>query len=249
MSTQGDKLKAIADAIRALEGSTGNIIANDFPARIRGISGDATAAAGDIARNKTAYVKGKKITGTVETVSAGSKTVNSGYAVPYVSGSTLKVDGYRAQDTLYRTNGILTVDSQLSSYGDATAEDVAQGKTFTSAAGLKVVGMAKNGLTPISATVNISTGIISAVGEWETIVATLYVECIDNSSMVGNLIYLYVPDNVGNITPISRLIFPNSFMAGVGRTYVNGKTEFDTLPNWESIGDIRRVNEIDAFGC
>lgn len=142
MSTQGDKLKAIADAIRALEGSTGNIIANDFPARIRGISGDATAAAGDIARNKTAYVKGKKITGTVETVSAGSKTVNSGYAVPYVSGSTLKVDGYRAQDTLYRTNGILTVDSQLSSYGDAAAEDVAQGKTFTSAAGLKVVGTA-----------------------------------------------------------------------------------------------------------
>ena len=37
MSTQGDKLKAIADAIRAKEGSSDPIVANDFPARIAAI--------------------------------------------------------------------------------------------------------------------------------------------------------------------------------------------------------------------
>lgn len=37
MSTQGDKLKAVADAIRAKEGSSAPIAANDFPARIAAI--------------------------------------------------------------------------------------------------------------------------------------------------------------------------------------------------------------------
>ena len=58
MSTQGDKLKAIADAIRAKEGSSDPIAANDFPARIAAIetgidTSDATATASDIARDKT----------------------------------------------------------------------------------------------------------------------------------------------------------------------------------------------------
>lgn len=37
MSIQQEKLKAIADAIREKDGTTGIIIANDFPARIRAI--------------------------------------------------------------------------------------------------------------------------------------------------------------------------------------------------------------------
>lgn len=39
MSTQEDKLKAIADAIREKEGSTGPIPANDFAERIRSLKG------------------------------------------------------------------------------------------------------------------------------------------------------------------------------------------------------------------
>lgn len=57
MSTQGDKLKAIADAIREVDGTDEPIVANDFPDRIRSISpgvksfngrtGEVVAAEGD----------------------------------------------------------------------------------------------------------------------------------------------------------------------------------------------------------
>lgn len=48
MSVQETNLKAIADAIRARDGSTGVIPAKDFPARIRAIPGGGGPSAGGI---------------------------------------------------------------------------------------------------------------------------------------------------------------------------------------------------------
>lgn len=78
MSTQGDKLKAIADAIREVDGTDEPIVANDFPERIRSISpgvksfngrtGDVVPADGDYTAEQVGAlpITGGEITGELD---------------------------------------------------------------------------------------------------------------------------------------------------------------------------------------
>lgn len=100
---------------------------------------DATATASDMANGVTAYANGKKITGTINTVKSGV-----GYTPSDVTASKngtdirLRVD--LSTDKLLRSGSYIALDAPLSGFGNATASDVIKGKTFTSAAGLKVTG-------------------------------------------------------------------------------------------------------------
>lgn len=149
MSAQGDKLKAIADAIRAKEGSSDPIAANDFPARIAAIetgtqlptlTNPGTAA--DMAQGKQLIDQnGEIVTGTLRESTAGS-----GYTVidttPTLNSTNLQLDYTFEMDRIMRKDSILNMMCPISNFGNATAADVAAGKTFTSEAGVKVTGTA-----------------------------------------------------------------------------------------------------------
>lgn len=132
----------IANAIRGKDGTTATITPTDFASRISAIetgvdTSDATATASDMANGVTAYVNGEKVTGNVATFQldpchiADSIRQSDPYIVMTKSNNP---------NQLYRAGTGISVITDKSNFGDATAADVASGKTFTSSAGLKVTG-------------------------------------------------------------------------------------------------------------
>lgn len=152
MSTQGDKLKAIADAIRAKEGSSAPIAANDFPARIAAIetgtqlptlTNPGTAA--DMAQGKQLIDQnGEIVTGTISELNSNNIVYLENGSLPYLDGIDIvtRTTWTENYERIIRGTPWIYLKTVASNFGNATAADVAAGKTFTSEAGVKVTGSA-----------------------------------------------------------------------------------------------------------
>lgn len=145
-----------ANAIRTKTGSTAAIVADDFPTAINGIVtlsegvANVTAIASDVAADKVFVdANGAEVTGTVPVWENGESWMVGGTSTLsyHTDWECFCFDKTFSQDTLVRRGATLSQDIASSELGDATAADVVAGKTFTSAAGLKVTGTAKKAPT------------------------------------------------------------------------------------------------------
>lgn len=106
----------------------------------------ATATAEDIAAGKTAYAKGEKLEGTLDDYRAGAGATFAANDTELTNNSDntlILCRGLNYGAKILRDGSYADVFVKKTEFGDATASDVAEGKTFTSAAGLKVTGTAQ----------------------------------------------------------------------------------------------------------
>ena len=187
--TEQDNLVAIADAVRSKTGSTSRMNLGEIISGINSITGsggintsDATATSAQILSPYTAYAKGSKITGNIQSRGAQTITPNSStQEIPagvYLSGKQT-ISPVPTQEKTVSTNGVVTPDSgkylskvtvNVASSGGggldtsdatATASDILSGKTAY-AKGTKITGniatKTSSNLTASGATVTVPAG-------------------------------------------------------------------------------------------
>jgi hypothetical protein len=107
---------------------------------------DATVTADDMASGVVAYGKDGKVTGSTAVIRSGANfdPGNFSATVSKLSGTYLRMsDTNKMGKRIIDTGAVVRLMTSFSNFGNATAADVAKGKTFTSKAGLKVTGTAE----------------------------------------------------------------------------------------------------------
>lgn len=130
-----------ADAIREKRSTAVSMAADNFPAEIRKIvtmkdgTKDATASAGDIAKDKTAYVNGQKVVGTLVPTTGGADPVLESVTVT-PTGKTF---------TVTPDDGVDGFDSvKVKGDYNLTPENIAEGITIYGVEGTLKIGTAED---------------------------------------------------------------------------------------------------------
>ncbi len=151
---------------------------------------DATVTASDLANGVIAYGKNGKVTGNVATTAAnatympGPPTNNT----VGIANGNIYAQAITSGDRLLKNGSYIKTIIQSTRFGNATAADVAAGKTFTSSAGLKVTGTASSsGGTSTTAVDSIKSN-AQIKKESAGQVAQLLTQIINNNAMNFNQI-------------------------------------------------------------
>ena len=153
-----DKLNAIADAIREKTGREDKMTLVQMPAEITGIRTGVTlpelekpASATDLAEGKELIDQnGNVVTGTSMEPALVGLSQTPDFLSQNSSGQVLIQSGLYNDDVpdfIVRKGTKFRTRAPLSEFGNATANQVAKGATFTSSAGLLVEGTASGGFT------------------------------------------------------------------------------------------------------
>lgn len=202
-----------------------NLIASNIKSgvKILGVTGtvtegtdtsSATATASDIASGKTAYGANGKITGSVTEVLSGTSYSLSS-ATPSITGSYLYLDKTMTVDRLLRTGATARAYCTKSQLGDATAADVAAGKTFTSSAGLKVTGTANVGGTKVYHATVYPDSTSSSTLNLQSTISSLGLDTSKNLTIIG----VYTVDGANKVTSNKQLV-----LGFIARTSTNSIT-------------------------
>lgn len=215
---------------------------------VRGTSGggidtsDATATSGDIAKDKTAYVNGAKVTGSVHVNESGTSTFYSDDASVRSSGNSVEMTREFDRNELFRSGSSIMLNSASENFGNASAADVAKGKTFTSTAGLKVTGTHEcaSGIDTSDATASSSdiakgktayvngekiTGTVTAVSEGQGLTGSSIVYNSNNGAPIIGLKYTRNADTmIMKDVPITHFAQAQNFGDATEADVVSGKT-------------------------
>lgn len=215
---------------------------------------DATATSNDIADGETAYINNQKITGSVPVVnsylcySTGSiDSTGEAYVSEYqnINGRLILED-----------NAVITYKCDANEFGDATAEDVASGKTFTSRNGTKLTGTKSDSAGLPSGISAIATGTFKLSSSTNTysishdlgvapnflnIIAEGDISCSDFADYVICCSIFNLPVNfAGGLTPVNGMIYYGTSDNFFDTTYISGgpaSSYFsDTSVDTDSIG-------------
>ncbi len=160
---------------------------------------DATATADDIAKDKTAYVNGEKVIGTVEVkdslynaLSNSSAYSNDPSTSFFASSGSGTFDAparmrfvYNIQNhnpLMLKLNTSVAVFVRATAFGNASPADVAKGKTFTSASGLKVEGTYE----AKSTTPNLQTKSVTPKAASQTVTADAEYDGLSSVTVAGD---------------------------------------------------------------
>lgn len=158
---------------------------------------DATATGSDIASGKTAYVNGNKVVGNVST---NSTVYSRDYSTLGGNESIFSPYYKVTSDVLIRSGAQISISVPYSNFGNATAADVAAGKTFTSSAGLKVTGTASNGIDHSQYTLFSTSSASASIIDYEysnglySPGIKIYAPTLSGKSIYGFHIYVYYYD-------------------------------------------------------